>query len=83
MGTGLPVLASDIPVLRELAGDAAVYVPQDDESAWAEAIQAIVSDASLRRAMAQRGLSRAAEFTWERAAAATCDAYRLALEAAP
>ena len=83
MGTGLPVLASDIPVLRELAGDAAVYVPNDDEKAWAEAIQAIVSDDSLRRALAQRGLSRAAEFTWERAAAATCDAYRLALGAVP
>lgn len=82
LGAGLPVLASDIPVLRELAGDAAVYVPRDDEKAWAEAIQAIVSDDSLRRGLAQRGLGRAAEFTWERAAAATCDAYRLALEAA-
>jgi glycosyltransferase involved in cell wall biosynthesis len=83
MGAGVPVLASDIPVLRELAGDAAVYVEGNGVDAWADAIEGIVSDASLRHRLAELGRKRAAEFTWERAAIATLTGYRLALDAAP
>ena len=37
MAAGLPVLARDLPVLREVAGDAAVFVSGTDPRAWADA----------------------------------------------
>ena len=83
MAAGLPVLASDIPATRELAGDAAIYVSGDGERAWADAIEALVADSRLRARAAEAGRVRAAKFTWERTATATLDAYRLALAAAP
>ena len=82
MAAGLPVVTSDLPVIRELAGDAAVYVDGQDEQAWTEAIHRIASDDSLRARVSEAGRRRASEFTWERTAARTLEAYRLALEAA-
>jgi glycosyltransferase involved in cell wall biosynthesis len=83
MAAGVPVVARDIPVTREVAGDAALYVAGGGERAWAEAIEALLSDGRLRQSLAERGRARAAQFTWERTAAATLDAYRLALAATP
>jgi glycosyltransferase involved in cell wall biosynthesis len=83
MAAGLPVLASDIPATRELAGNAALYVSGDEEQAWADAIESVISDAPLRARLAEAGRQRAAEFTWQRTATATLSAYRLALEVAP
>ena len=79
MAAGLPVVASDIPAARELTGDAALLNPGDDPGHWTEAIERIVSDEALRTRLATAGLERAAEFTWGRTAAATLEAYRLAL----
>jgi glycosyltransferase involved in cell wall biosynthesis len=81
MAAGVPVLARDIPVARELAGDAALFIAGDDPRGWTDAIGRIVSEPALRSALADAGLERAAEFTWDRTAAATLSAYRLALGA--
>jgi glycosyltransferase involved in cell wall biosynthesis len=83
MAAGLPVVARDIPVARELAGDAAIYLAGDDERVWAEAIEALASDAELRERCSSAGRARAAEFTWDRTAAATLKAYRIAADGAP
>jgi glycosyltransferase involved in cell wall biosynthesis len=83
MAAGLPVVARDIPVARELAGDAAIYLAGDDERVWAETIEALVSDAALRERCSSAGRARAAEFTWDRTAAATLEAYRIAADGAP
>ena len=37
MAQETPVLCSDLPVLREIAGDAATYVPVGDVDVWADA----------------------------------------------
>jgi glycosyltransferase involved in cell wall biosynthesis len=72
MASGLPVVATDEPALREVAGDAAVYADGD----LAEAI---------RRALAERdrlvaaGLERAKAFTWDETARRTLAVYREAL----
>lgn len=71
MALGTPAIASDIPALRELGGDAARLVADPTDAAtWAEAIAAVAADAELRREMAGRGRARAAGHTWERAALA-------------
>ena len=78
MVSGTPIIASDIPPSRELAGPAAIYVA-NDAAGWADAIAVVASDDSLRRRLAAAGRERGPSFTWERTAARTEDAYRLAL----
>jgi glycosyltransferase involved in cell wall biosynthesis len=68
MSAGVPAVASDLPVLRELAGDAALYAPPRNEEAWAERVDGLLDDPDLAARLAAAGRERAARFTWERAA---------------
>jgi glycosyltransferase involved in cell wall biosynthesis len=84
MACGTPVVASDIPVLREVGGDAAEYCPVGDIGAWSGAIVAAIRAREQpydrdgdRRAM----LARAARFSWSENAAATARIYRTMLGA--
>jgi glycosyltransferase involved in cell wall biosynthesis len=70
MAAGTPALVSDIPALRELAGGAALLVPDPlDPSAWREASERLRTDPELRRALSERGRARARAFEWPRIAA--------------
>ncbi len=64
MACGTPVICGDIPVLREVAGEAALFAPPDDIPALADAMTRAVNDAALRRTLSERGLAQAARFTW-------------------
>lgn len=79
MGSGLPVVASDLPAVREVTGGAALLVPPGDVDALAEAISRSITDEPLRKRLRQTGPPRASEFSWEKAAEATVNAYRAAL----
>ncbi len=79
MAAGVPVLCSDLPVLREVTGGAAVLVPPGDAAAWAAAIRDRLTDPRPRREVAAPGLAAAACYTPERSAAALEAAYRAAL----
>jgi glycosyltransferase involved in cell wall biosynthesis len=79
LGAGVPVIASDLPALREVGGDAALFVPVGNEEALARALDAVASDSRLRTRLAVAGRDRARAFTWDRTAEATIGAYRLAL----
>lgn len=65
---GTPVVASDLPVLREVAGDAALFAPPDRPEAWADQMRRIATDPELRRTLAARGRDRAPDFSWHRSA---------------
>ncbi len=82
LGAGLPIIASDIPPTREVAGDVPIYPSASEPSAWTEAIEALVSDPGLRQRKASEARRRAPMFTWERTAGDTLTAYRMALAAA-
>lgn len=82
MACGTPVIASDIPVFRELAGDAARFTDPSDAKAIARAIEELFRDADLRARLAAKGIARAARFSWTEAAASTLAIYRQALEEA-
>ena len=69
MACGTPVVVSDDPALREVAGDAAVYADGD----LAEAIRTALAD---RDRLVAAGLERAKEFSWEETARRTLDVYR-------
>ena len=65
MASGLPIVASDIAVHREICGDAAVYFPALDPSALAGALRRLLQDAAARQPLAERGRVRVNEFIWE------------------
>jgi glycosyltransferase involved in cell wall biosynthesis len=75
MACGAPVLSSNISSLPEVGGEAARYFDPMDVAAMADEIVAVWRDESLREAMRQQGLDRAAQFSWERAADETLAVY--------
>lgn len=68
MACGTPVVASHASSLPEIGGDAALYAPPDDASAWAAALRRIVSDNDLRERLRAAGLERVGQFSWDRSA---------------
>jgi glycosyltransferase involved in cell wall biosynthesis len=71
MACGVPVLSSDAGSLSEVLGDAAELLPPREPAAWAAAVQRLLADRLLRADRIERGLRRAAGFTWERTARET------------
>jgi glycosyltransferase involved in cell wall biosynthesis len=74
MAAGIPVACSDIPPLREVAGEAALFFDPLSEDAVASALDRITTDAQLRARLALEGPERARRFSWERAARETLSA---------
>jgi glycosyltransferase involved in cell wall biosynthesis len=68
MACGTPVLTSTTSALPEVAGNAALLVDPADTDAIAAAIARLAADTGLRADLRARGLTRAAQFTWERCA---------------
>jgi glycosyltransferase involved in cell wall biosynthesis len=79
MASDTPVACSDIPVLREVAGGAAEFFAPHDEAAIAEAIRGLLGDDARRVVLRRRGAARAREFTWERTARGTREAFAKAM----
>jgi glycosyltransferase involved in cell wall biosynthesis len=76
MAAGAPLLLSDLPVLHEIAGDAALYAPPGRPDLWRERLRQLLADEALRAELADRARRRGAQFDWQRTAAATADAWR-------
>jgi glycosyltransferase involved in cell wall biosynthesis len=76
MASGTPVICSDIPALREVAGGAGRFFERGDAASLANAMAALC--ASDPMPLAEAGLRRARELTWERAAERTLAVYRRA-----
>jgi len=67
MACGTPVVTSNITAMPETAGDAALLVDPRSLEQMADAIKQIVADNSLRQRMRERGIARAAQFSWQTA----------------
>lgn len=67
MAAGVPIVASDLPSLRELLEHErdALLVPPDDAAALARGIERLAGDAALRAKLAANLRSRAAQHTWD------------------
>ncbi len=76
MGCGAPVVCSDIPALRELAANAALYFDPRREDSIAHTILEALDNTPLRTALRERGRLRARQYTWERTAEQTLAVYR-------
>jgi alpha-1,3-rhamnosyl/mannosyltransferase len=79
MAAGAPLVLSDLPVLREVAGDAAVFAAADDSAAWATEIRKLLDDRALRDRLVAAGRRRLQRFDWQRTADATTDVWRRAV----
>jgi glycosyltransferase involved in cell wall biosynthesis len=69
MSCGTPVIASCRTSVPEIAGGAALLVDPTDVDALAGAMRTIAGDESTRQRLRELGLSQAAAFSWEQAAA--------------
>ena len=68
MSAGCPVLALDIPINREIAGEAAWLLP-GELGAWKKACKRLITCASARAEMRERGFENLARFSWDTTAA--------------
>lgn len=75
MACGTPVVCSDIPVLREVAGDAALYADPDNVPALADSLRRAATDTPLRAELIRKGLARSSLFTWQQNARQTMQLY--------
>lgn len=76
MACGTPMLCSDIPVLKEIGGNAAFYTPLGNIHELADGMLRVLTDSILRRDMIQRGFAQARLFTWAEAARKTIALYQ-------
>ena len=83
MAAGTPVVASDIPVFREVADDAAILLPVDDAAAWKRTLSELSADPAMRKRLGALGKERAGTFDWTAAAALTQAVLRRAAGGAP
>jgi glycosyltransferase involved in cell wall biosynthesis len=72
---GCALVLSDIPTFRELWDGAAVFVPTDDVSAIAAAVEDAVQDLPLRRALGDAAKLRAARYSAAKMASAMLGHY--------
>jgi len=73
MACGCPVVASDTGAIPELTNGAALLAPPMDYSAMAGHLDSILSDLDFAADVRRKGIARAKDFSWEKAARETLD----------
>jgi glycosyltransferase involved in cell wall biosynthesis len=76
MACGCQVIASDLPVLREVGGNAATYCVVGDIAGWSAAVVAALQDKGRSR---EKAFANAARFSWSENAAQTARVYEQVL----
>lgn len=76
MLAGTPIIASDIPVFREIGKEAALFFPPDDPIALAARIDELLGDSILRERLVAKGQERASSYSWRKSADALCAVFR-------
>lgn len=72
---GIPVVCSDLPVLREVGGGGALYVNRSDAQSAAASLYDLIQNNELRARQIRAGLDNAKRFTWEKTARETLVVY--------
>ncbi len=76
LACGLPVVAFDTPVNREILGDIGIYAPVGDGARFADGLARIANDPARREALGRAGREYAVEhLSWRRAAHQLLDVY--------
>jgi len=75
MACGTPVIVSNVSSLPEVVGDAGILIDPTCPEELAVAMERILSDSELRASLIEKGLKRAALFSWDKAAQETLALY--------
>jgi len=75
MASGIPVITSNTSSLPEVVDDAGIMVDPLDVEALTEAMFKVLGDKNLQRKLAEKGLSRSKEFSWDKTAQKTWQVY--------
>jgi glycosyltransferase involved in cell wall biosynthesis len=78
MTAGVPVVATAVGAIPEVAGDGAELVAPGDVDALAGALASLMGDAERRQALIERGRARSVLFTWNACGRGLADLYRAA-----
>jgi len=81
MACGTPVVVSDASSLPEVVDDAGLVVPAGEPEAWRRALERVIGDTDLAADLKRRGIIRAAQYSWARAAGLTWQAIDRAIGA--
>jgi glycosyltransferase involved in cell wall biosynthesis len=77
MAVGVPVIASKRGALPEVVGDAGILIDDPlDAKAWADAIQQVTQNKTLRETLIMRGHCQVADRTWQTVASETFEVYK-------
>jgi glycosyltransferase involved in cell wall biosynthesis len=79
MACGIPVVAANDSSLPEVVGDAGLLLEPTDQKQWEDALAELIANDRLRRELRDKGIDRAATFTWERTARETFSVYQQVL----
>jgi len=77
--SGCPVIASDIPVFHEVAGNAALYFNPEEEYAMREQIEKMLNSSTIQNACIEQGYLQINKYSWENTAKMTEEVYLRAL----
>jgi glycosyltransferase involved in cell wall biosynthesis len=80
MACGCPVITSNASSLPEVVGDAALLADPSDCNGFVRHLEQVLADEELRRVFREKGLARAAQFSWERTARETLRVYERVME---
>jgi glycosyltransferase involved in cell wall biosynthesis len=76
MTLGCPVISSDAASLKEVGGDAVLYVPPNDTGRWRDTILMLAGNTELRASLAAKGRLQAKLFSWKSSAQVYLDEIR-------
>ena len=79
MAAGCPVVCSDIPVFKEVYGEAAVYFGPKEARDMANKLELIIKNEKLKIKLREKGFEQAKKYSWRRMAEETLDVYRKAV----
>ena len=80
LACGCPVLASAIPVFKEIYGPAALYFDPLSVREIVEKIKRVTTKASVRKSLIRRGYQQVKKYSWRKMAQKTLTVYRSVLE---
>jgi alpha-1,3-rhamnosyl/mannosyltransferase len=76
MASGVPLLASDIPCLKEVVAGGGLYVPVNDISSISFGMIDVLKNDEVREKVIGRGLERASQFSWQKCGMETLSVYK-------
>lgn len=77
MKYGLPLVISDIPVNREVAGEAGFYVDPKNEDTFGIGLHEFLNNSKIQKELAENAAERRKDFDWKETAQQTLDVYDL------